>query len=51
MKSVALLWTVRRGVTYLNGEGAYTGEEIFTVNRLEESKLKLIVTELDEMHF
>lgn len=51
----AIMDRLGRGVTYLNGEGAYTGEEkkvIFTViNRLEESKLKLIVTELDENAF
>lgn len=51
----AIMDRLGRGVTYLNGEGAYTGEDkkvIFTViNRLEESKLKLIVTELDENAF
>lgn len=51
----AIMDRLGRGVTYLIGEGAYTGEEkkvIFTViNRLEESKLKLIVTELDENAF
>lgn len=40
-----------RGVTYLHGEGGYTGDTksvIFVViNRLEEAKLKSIVTELD----
>lgn len=44
-----------RGVTYLNGEGAYSGDEkkvIFCViNRLEEAKLKEIVTENDENAF
>lgn len=41
-----------RGVTYLKGEGAYTGEDkrvIFCViTRLEEAKLKDIVMEIDE---
>ncbi|TVX94998.1 YitT family protein [Cohnella terricola] len=40
-----------RGVTFLHGEGGYTGDQkkvIFCViNRLEEAKLKTIVTELD----
>lgn len=40
-----------RGVTYLHGEGGYSGDiknVIFVViNRLEEAKLKSIVTELD----
>lgn len=44
-----------RGVTYLNGEGAYTGEDkkvVFCViTRLEESKLKDIVTEIDNSAF
>lgn len=44
-----------RGVTFLHGEGAYTGNDkkvIFTViTRLEESKLKLIVSEIDENAF
>jgi uncharacterized membrane-anchored protein YitT (DUF2179 family) len=44
-----------RGVTYLHGEGAYSGDEkkvIFCViNRLEEAKLKEIVTENDESAF
>lgn len=44
-----------RGVTYLKGEGAYTGDNkkvIFCViNRLEEAKLKLIVEELDPTAF
>lgn len=44
-----------RGVTYLNGEGAYSGDDkkvIFCViNRLEEAKLKDIVTENDENAF
>lgn len=51
----AIMHRLGRGVTYLIGEGAFTGEEkkvIFTViNRLEESKLKSIVTELDENAF
>lgn len=44
-----------RGVTYLNGEGAYTGSEkkvIFCViTRLEEAKLKSIVDEIDPKAF
>lgn len=44
-----------RGVTYLKGEGAYTGDNkkvIFCViNRLEEAKLKTIVEELDPSAF
>ncbi|MDO5375832.1 YitT family protein [Staphylococcus rostri] len=44
-----------RGVTYLKGEGAYTGEDkrvIFCViTRLEEAKLKDIVMEIDESAF
>ncbi|MCF6411466.1 YitT family protein [Pseudalkalibacillus salsuginis] len=44
-----------RGVTYLNGEGAYTGDAkkvIFCViTRLEEAKLKSIVEELDPSAF
>lgn len=46
-----LLCRLGRGVTYLRGEGAYTGEDkkvIFcVVTRLEEAKLKLIVEEAD----
>ncbi|ASS73904.1 hypothetical protein CIG75_02210 [Tumebacillus algifaecis] len=44
-----------RGVTYLNGEGGYTGDDkkvIFcVVTRLEEAKLKLIVEEIDDQAF
>ncbi|MBI5974985.1 YitT family protein [Staphylococcus canis] len=44
-----------RGVTYLYGEGAYTGENkrvIFCViTRLEEAKLKDIVTDIDQSAF
>ncbi|MEY9971636.1 uncharacterized membrane-anchored protein YitT (DUF2179 family) [Lysinibacillus sp. RC46] len=44
-----------RGVTFLHGEGAYTGNDkkvIFTViTRLEESKLKSIVSEIDDNAF
>lgn len=44
-----------RGVTYLHGEGGYTGDTksvIFVViNRLEEAKLKSIVNELDPSAF
>jgi len=44
-----------RGVTYLEGEGGYTGDDkkvIFCVlTRLEEAKLKSIVDEVDENAF
>ncbi|RAL24616.1 YitT family protein [Thermoflavimicrobium daqui] len=44
-----------RGVTYLNGEGAYSGEGkqvIFcVVTRIEEAKLKSIVEEIDPQAF
>jgi uncharacterized membrane-anchored protein YitT (DUF2179 family) len=44
-----------RGVTYLSGEGAYTGESkkvIFcVVTRLEEAKLKSIVEDVDPQAF
>jgi uncharacterized membrane-anchored protein YitT (DUF2179 family) len=47
----ALLSRLGRGVTYLNGEGGYSGDKkrvIFCViTRLEEAKLKSIVEELD----
>ncbi|KIL37914.1 membrane protein [Gordoniibacillus kamchatkensis] len=51
----AIIDRLGRGVTYLNGEGAFTGDGkkvIFCViNRLEEAKLKSIVDELDPMAF
>jgi uncharacterized membrane-anchored protein YitT (DUF2179 family) len=51
----ALQARLGRGVTYLNGEGGYTGDEkkvIFcVVTRLEEAKLKLIVEEIDSESF
>lgn len=51
----AILARLGRGVTYLNGEGAYTGDDkkvIFCViTRLEEAKLKNIVEELDPNAF
>ncbi|CAM4017993.1 YitT family protein [Mesobacillus thioparans] len=51
----AILARLGRGVTYLSGEGAYTGDDkkvIFCViTRLEEAKLKSIVEELDETAF
>lgn len=51
----AIMERLGRGVTFLHGEGAYSGEDkkvIFTViTRLEESKLKLIVEEIDEHAF
>ncbi|WP_241154378.1 YitT family protein [Staphylospora marina] len=47
----ALLYRLGRGVTYLNGEGGYTGDDkkvIFcVVTRLEEAKLRTIVEEID----
>jgi len=51
----AILARLGRGVTYLIGEGAYTGDDkkvIFCViTRLEEAKLKSIVEELDDSAF
>lgn len=51
----AILNRLGRGVTYFNGEGAYSGDEkrvIFCViNRLEEAKLKEIVTDYDDHAF
>lgn len=51
----AIMNRLGRGVTYLNGEGAYSGDHkkvIFCViNRLEEAKLKEIVTENDDSAF
>ncbi|GED12051.1 membrane protein [Aneurinibacillus migulanus] len=51
----ALLARLGRGVTYLNGEGAYTGDDkkvIFcVVTRLEEAKLKSIIEDIDEAAF
>jgi uncharacterized membrane-anchored protein YitT (DUF2179 family) len=50
-----ILARLGRGVTYLNGEGAYTGDDkkvIFCViTRLEEAKLKEIVQEIDTTAF
>lgn len=51
----ALLDRLGRGVTYLNGEGGFSGDKkkvIFCViTRLEEAKLKSIVEELDPLAF
>ncbi|WP_274364660.1 YitT family protein [Paenibacillus thermotolerans] len=51
----AIIQRLGRGVTYLSGEGAYTGDDkkvIFCViTRLEEAKLKTIVEELDPVAF
>ncbi|MBS4199384.1 YitT family protein [Bacillus sp. FJAT-49732] len=51
----AILARLGRGVTYLKGEGAYTGDDkkvIFCVlTRLEEAKLKSIIEELDSSAF
>lgn len=47
----AIIARLGRGVTYLKGEGAYTGDDkrvIFCIiTRLEESKLKIIVNDYD----
>jgi uncharacterized membrane-anchored protein YitT (DUF2179 family) len=47
----SLTFRLGRGVTYITGKGAFTGDErnlIFTViNRMEEAKLKSIVDEID----
>ncbi|MFC4076256.1 YitT family protein [Salinithrix halophila] len=51
----AILHRLGRGVTYLRGEGAYTGDDkkvIFcVVTRLEEAKLKSIVEDIDDEAF
>jgi uncharacterized membrane-anchored protein YitT (DUF2179 family) len=51
----AILARLGRGVTYLNGEGGFTGDEkkvIFCViTRLEEAKLKSIVEDYDKSAF
>ncbi|WP_420490181.1 YitT family protein [Neobacillus drentensis] len=51
----AIMNRLGRGVTFINGEGAYSGDDkkvIFCViNRLEEAKLKEIVTENDDSAF
>ncbi len=51
----ALIARLGRGVTYLNGEGGYTGEDkkvVFCViTRLEEAKLRTIVDDIDNMAF
>lgn len=51
----AIIDRLGRGVTFLHGEGAYTGDRkkvIFTVvTRLEEAKLKTIVEDFDENAF
>lgn len=51
----AIVARLGRGVTYLSGEGGYTGDDkkvIFCViTRLEEAKLKLIVEEVDPSAF
>jgi uncharacterized membrane-anchored protein YitT (DUF2179 family) len=47
----AMLHRLGRGVTYMNAEGAFTGDDkkvVFSViSRLEEAKLKSIVEEID----
>ena len=51
----ALLARLGRGVTYLNGEGAYSGDDkkviLCIITRLEEAKLKGIVDEIDPEAF
>ncbi|KQL44904.1 hypothetical protein AN963_26570 [Brevibacillus choshinensis] len=51
----AIVARLGRGVTYLKGEGGYTGDEkkvVFCIiTRLEEAKLKLIVEEVDPNAF
>ncbi|MFY0543844.1 YitT family protein [Brevibacillus sp. H7] len=51
----AIVARLGRGVTYLSGEGGYTGDDkkvIFCViTRLEEAKLKLIVEDIDPSAF
>lgn len=51
----AIVARLGRGVTFLHGEGGFTGDQkkvIFCViTRLEEAKLKSIVTELDPVAF
>ncbi|WP_419180474.1 YitT family protein [Bacillus salipaludis] len=51
----AIMSRLGRGVTYMKGEGAYSGDDkkvIFCViNRLEEAKLKEIVSENDDNAF
>ncbi|TCP68543.1 YitT family protein [Baia soyae] len=51
----AILNRLGRGVTYLNGQGAFTGEDkkvIFCIiTRLEEAKLKSIVEDIDPQAF
>jgi uncharacterized membrane-anchored protein YitT (DUF2179 family) len=51
----ALLARLGRGVTYLNGEGGFTGDDkkvVFCiVTRLEQAKLKSIVEEVDPTAF
>ncbi|GED29826.1 YitT family protein [Brevibacillus centrosporus] len=51
----AIVARLGRGVTYLKGEGGYTGDEkkvVFCIiTRLEEAKLKMIVEEIDPSAF
>lgn len=51
----AIVARLGRGITYLKGEGGYSGDDkkvVFCViTRLEEAKLKLIVEELDPAAF
>jgi uncharacterized membrane-anchored protein YitT (DUF2179 family) len=51
----AIMSRLGRGVTYLNGEGGFTGGDkkvlFVVVTRLEEAKLKSIVTDMDPSAF
>ncbi|GAB6440604.1 YitT family protein [Bacillus cereus] len=51
----SLMESLGRGVTYLNGEGAYRNEEkkiiFLIINRLEEAKVKSMVDEIDPEAF
>jgi uncharacterized membrane-anchored protein YitT (DUF2179 family) len=51
----ALISRLGRGVTYMNAEGAFTGDDkkvVFSViTRLEEAKLKSIIEEMDSQAF
>jgi uncharacterized membrane-anchored protein YitT (DUF2179 family) len=51
----ALTYRLGRGVTYLNGEGAFTGDQkkviFIVITRMEEAKLKSIVDEWDQGAF
>ncbi|MBP1916598.1 uncharacterized membrane-anchored protein YitT (DUF2179 family) [Lederbergia galactosidilyticus] len=46
-----ILARLGRGVTYLSGEGAFTGDDKKVITRLEESKLKSIIEDHDDSAF